>query len=275
MGTKIEWCDITVNPIRVKGGGWHCTKISLGCKNCYAEKLNKRFGNGRHYDKRKVEYVLDLSCFKKLPKTKSKRIFVQSMGDLFHEDVSFEFIDQVMRMFAMRPQHIFKILTKRPERMKKYFYDIANNRPGVIDRILKTDDYPKMHEQILRLRRGECFGNLYLGVSVENQEAFDERWKYLKQIQSKVLWISYEPALGPLVLPDDFLVLGNRAWVVVGGESSPGARPMNPGWASSLRDQCVAAGVPIFIKQLHINGKLSKDPAEWPEDLRIRELPNV
>jgi protein gp37 len=186
------------------------------------------------------------------------------MGDLFHEDVPFEFIDQVMCKVAMRTQHTFIILTKRPERMKKYFCDIANNSPSMIDRIIKTNNYPKMHQQIIRLRKGKHFTNLHLGVSVENQQTADERIPILLQIPAAVRFVSAEPLLGALDLRrSTHIDLAKRQrlqslsyvdatrldQVIVGGESGPGARPMHPAWVRSIRDQCKDDGVSFFFKQ--------------------------
>ncbi len=270
MMGKIEWCDKTVNPIRTKDGGYHCTKVSTGCKNCFAERINKRFGNGIPYDNRKVEYVLNEKALDKvLSWRKPKRIFWQDVSDLFHSDLTgeeypknmtdeeykalpepneegcenLERVIKVIQTVCRTPQHTHLFLTKRPKNMKFALACAEENgdywprspkeiAPGII-----------FHEKVAYL------SNLHLGVSVENQQTFDERWHYLKQIPAAVRFISFEPALGALVLPDDFLALGNQVGVIVGGESGPGARPMHPGWARKVRDDCKAAGVPYFFKQ--------------------------
>lgn len=221
MGTKIEYCDETINPIRTKAGGWYCVKSSPGCNSCYAEKINLRFGDKKPYSKRDIELVLNERALEKPLKWKNpKRIFIQDMSDLFLDGTPYEYQYKTFKMVLRYPQHTFIMLTKHPENMEAHF------RP--------LDKLPP---------------NLWLGITAENQKMFDERWAVLKQIPAAAYMISYEPALGPLVLPPDFLALGKRAWLVVGGESGPGARPMHPNWARNVRDQCIEAGVPFFFKQ--------------------------
>jgi protein gp37 len=197
---------------------------------------------------------------------KSYRIFVCSMGDLFHEEVKEEWINNVFYVMKNCPQHIFTILTKRPENIELMLYD---------SNILGGGDY---------------LSNVHLGVSVENQKKANERIPILLHIPAAKRFVSIEPMLGqirlddwifsehngpdPFETQDEFYQRCNErlAWVILGGESGPGARPMHPKWVRSVRDQCVKAGVPFFIKQIHINGKILKNPVHWPKDLRIREL---
>lgn len=237
MSTKIEYCDETINPIRTKEGGWYCVKSSPGCLNCYAEKINMRFGDGKPYTKRDVELVLNEKALEKpLKWKKSTRIFIQDMSDLFLP-VNGEYFNRVQHQAHCRiidlikktPQHTYIMLTKYPGEMSLSFLGVSGAGNGLLN--------------------GKSLPNLYLGITAENQEMFDKRWAILKQIPAAVYMISYEPALGPLVLPPDFLALGQRAWVVVGGESGPRARPMYPDWARGLRDQCVEADVPFFFKR--------------------------
>lgn len=229
MLTKIEWVDHSVNPVRVKGGkvwphGYHCTKVSPGCAHCYAEGLNIMRGTGLPFDDRKVEFYLDLSVFDKLPKNRGVTVFVQSMGDIFHEQIPFEFIDEMfLPMLASYGRNRFLFLTKRPGRMAEYFNSKSES-----------------------LQRNRKF---WFGITAENQATLDERWNYLKQIQASVVFISHEPALGSLILPPDFLERGKRAWLIAGGESGPKARPAHPDWIIQDRDQCQGAGVPFFFKQ--------------------------
>lgn len=228
MPTKIPYCDETINPIRTKGGGWHCVKTSPGCLHCYAGRINKRFGDGYDYYEnhdRKIEFVLIVKALEKpLHWKKPKSIFVQDMSDLFLDTVPSTFINDVFRMMIDAKRHTFLILTKRPERMRDF---------------LNGGGYPT----------GDLVPpNILLGITAENQGMFDKRWAFLKDIPASVKWISYEPALGPLVLPDDFLALGKRGWVVCGGENGPGARPMHPNGVRSIRDQCNEAGVMFFFK---------------------------
>lgn len=240
--TTIEWTDATWNPVR------GCSIVSKGCTNCYAMRQAHRHANrGGAYEGltkltnggpvwtgavRLVPELLGLP----LRWRAARRIFVNSMSDLFQEAVPYAFIDQVWGTMAAAPQHVFQILTKRPERMRDYLLD--------------------------RLRVGgiiaQPLSNVWLGVSAEDQKAADERIPFLLETPAAVRWISAEPLLGPITLErpivnDDALRervwLEELGWVVAGGESGPGARPMHPDWARSLRDQCVAADVAFFFKQ--------------------------
>lgn len=222
--SKIEWTDATWNPVT------GCTEISSGCKNCYAKGMAKRLkamGQHKYRNEFKVTTHPE-SLDEPLKWKKPRRIFVCSMSDLFHEFVPFFFIKDIWNIASKARQHTFTILTKRPERMLAFTKWMA-----AADHI-SAAHWPR---------------NVYLGVTAENQERFDERWQYLKNIPAAVKLISYEPGLGSLVLPADFLELGKRAWVICGGESGPGARPLHPDWVRSLRDQCKAARVPFFFKQ--------------------------
>lgn len=317
--TTIEWTDATWNPIR------GCSRVSEGCRNCYAEKVAFRFsGAGQPYEglahkvnghaswTGKVEFVeehlLDplkwgpviTGCLtgREVPHAQKghcpkcterpRRIFVNSMSDLFHENVPDEWIDKIFAVMALCPQHQFQILTKRPERMLAYLSS-DQNRINVLYRVLCHD--PRAIE------RGEEFRtwplpNAQLGVSVEDQETADERIPPLLQTPAAVRFISAEPSLGAIDLTNinqmvwffnyyqksnpsaalrDFndenypkhcrldALRGHSAhsieqmekldWVICGGESGRDARPMHPDWARSLRDQCQAAGVPFFFKQ--------------------------
>jgi protein gp37 len=218
MTTKIEWCQETWNPVT------GCTKISEGCKNCYAERMAKRLAGRYGYpadDPFKVTFHPD-RLDKPLKWRKPRRIFVCSMGDLFHSDVSETAIDFVMdRIWAAEcNHHTFLVLTKRPGRMRDYFKSTLNDQA----------ERP----------------NLWIGVTAENQKRYDERWTIAANIPAAVRFVSGEPLLGEIdirkhqIKPD---------WFIAGGESGPGARPMHPNWARGLRDQCLAAGVPYFFKQ--------------------------
>ncbi len=227
--TKIEWTDRTWNPVT------GCTKVSQGCKNCYAERLYERF-NGPHSFKKVLTHPERLQ--QPLKWKQPSKIFVNSMSDLFHEDVPFYFIDHVFMTMALCNQHIFQILTKRPERMIEYF----SNHPA---EILKPGFLP--------------LKNVWLGVSVEDQATANERIPLLLQVPASIRFLSCEPLLGQIWLRSvieqnygkdiytDYLTGIN--WVIVGGESGPKARPMHPDWARSIRDQCKEAGVPFFFKQ--------------------------
>lgn len=243
MPTKIEWTDETWNPVT------GCTKVSQGCKNCYAERHANRMRGRCGYpgdDPFKVTLHHD-RLEQPLGWRKPRRVFVCSMGDLFHEDVPAQFIGNIFGVMGRGSQHTFQVLTKRPQRMM---------------RIVGATAPPP---------------NVWLGVSVENQAAADERIPILLQTPAAVRFVSCEPLLGPVDLfggdPDPRLggVEAGRGvsletcwqpgddphgpprpgvdWVIAGGESGPKARPMHPDWVRSLRDQCVAAGVPFLFKQ--------------------------
>lgn len=209
--TKIEWTERTWNP------SVGCTKISAGCKHCYAETMARRL------KAMGVEDYRDGFALKMLPhrldeplhRKKPTMYFVNSMSDLFHEKVTFEFIDRVIDIIRQTPQHTYQILTKRPARMRDFF----SNRP-VPD-------------------------NAWLGVSVENRRHGLPRIPELQAIKAAVRFLSVEPLLEGL----GTLNLDGIDWVIVGGESGHGARPMKKAWALSVRNQCLEANVAFFFKQ--------------------------
>jgi protein gp37 len=224
--SKIEWTDKTWNPVT------GCTKVSQGCKNCYAERMYERF-NG-HGSFKNVTCHQD-RLTQPMKWKKPSMIFVNSMSDLFHEDVPFIFIDAVFSVMSDVDHHIYQVLTKRIERMLEFFK-------------WKSDEFgipwqPKP--------------NVWLGVSVEDQDAADERIPLLLQVPAAVRFLSCEPLIGPVDFAKvpvgeagfDYTMNDTIHWVICGGESGPGARPMHPDWARSLRDQCASAGVPFFFKQ--------------------------
>ena len=267
--SKIEWTEETWNPTT------GCNKVSAGCKNCYAERQHKRmmYMQPGKYTKPFLdgvelhENVLAIPLLWKKP----KMVFVDSMSDLFHDDVPFEFIDKVFGVMASMKKHTFQVLTKRPERMHKYF---SVDRHELIERWcdgaseagLAIGDNPDtadvdthwiwLHNDLLKEFPRK---NIWLGTSVEDQKAADERIPWLIKIPAAIRFLSCEPLLGPIdisLVPDhDGKILAWQElneiihWVIAGGESGPGARPMHPDWARSLRDQCVSAGVPFFFKQ--------------------------
>jgi protein gp37 len=223
--SKIEWTDRTWNPVT------GCTKVSQGCKNCYAERMYERFhGHGSFKNVITHPERLDMPLKWKKP----SMVFVNSMSDLFHEDVPFEFIDMCFIVMAEATDHTFQILTKRPERLLEYAQD-------------------SICEDLWPLK------NVWLGVSVEDQKTADERIPLLIQVPAAVRFLSCEPLLAPIDILTPNLLWHRLSgggykrqtidWVICGGESGPGSRPMHPDWARSLRDQCEAAGVPFFFKQ--------------------------
>lgn len=249
--SKIEWTEQTWNPIA------GCSKVSEGCRNCYAEKMAKRLvamGVDKYagtVDERGLwtgEILLDEQKLNEpLSRKKPTRYFVNSMSDLFHENVSSETIGRIFNIMVKAHWHTFQILTKRPKRMQAAV----------------TAYYDTFNLPVLR------YDNIWLGVSVENQETADERIPLLIQTPAAVRFISAEPLLGPIILPS----LKSLSWVIAGGESGPCARPMDPDWARSLRDECQTAGVPFFFKQW---GGANKKAAGRLLDGRVwDEIPEV
>lgn len=212
MATKsaIEWTESTWNPVT------GCTKISPGCKHCYAERMAQRLqamgqANYAHgFDLTLQPHALDLPLRWKKPQT----IFVNSMSDLFHDDVPDHFIQQVFDVMRRAHWHQYQVLTKRSERLQE------------LSRLLCWEPH------------------IWMGVSVENEKHV-KRIDHLRATNAHIKFLSLEPLLGPLCN----LNLSGIDWVVVGGESGPKARPMEPAWVIDIRDQCLEAGVTFFFKQ--------------------------
>lgn len=208
--TKIEWTEMTWNPVT------GCSKISAGCKHCYAERMAKRLqamGVTRYANGFKVtlhDDLIDLPLRWKQPRV----IFVNSMSDLFHEEIPLDFIQRVFTTMVACPQHTFQILTKRSARLR----EVAAHLP-----------WPS---------------NVWMGVSVEDARVTG-RISDLRCVPAHVRFLSCEPLIGPL----DHLPLRGMRWVIVGGESGPGARPMSAEWVESILRQCENAGIPFFFKQ--------------------------
>lgn len=260
---KIEWANASWNPIRARdlgpvgGVGWHCEIVSPGCENCYAQALNKRLGTDRPYLRRERDAVAvfldDKILAQPLHWHRPRKIFVCSTSDLFGEWVPDEMIDRIVAVMALCPQHSFILLTKRAARMREYVSHL-NRAERIAERVLvEGRNLPFGHLGF----RTESFHHgpmgavgcrwplpqIWLGVSAEDQRRLDERVPNLLATPAAKRFVSYEPALGPVDLPEKL------DWVICGGESGAGARPMHPGWARSLRDQCQAASVPFFFKQ--------------------------
>lgn len=252
MGDKtgIEWTDATWNPVT------GCDKVSPGCDRCYAQTFAERWrGTRGHYfetgfDVQLRPDKLDLP----LRWTKPRRIFVNSMSDLFHDRVPDEYIARVFAVMALAEQHTFQLLTKRHGRMKS----LLRGRPfqQQVWEAWSTLDTPKGCPTLEYAEYPDWpLPNVWLGVSAEDQKRADLRIPALLDTPAAVRFVSAEPLLGPIDLhgdplgKDSVFWIGHLDWVIVGGESGPGARPMHPDWARSLRDQCVAAGVPFLFKQ--------------------------
>lgn len=290
--TKIEWTQRpgtkgeTWNPIRATnkrtgGTGHFCVKVSAGCQNCYAADFQKRFNNKVRYaaqDADKVELFLDeIAILKPLHWKKPRTIFVCSMTDLFYDGHEDDWIDQVFAVMALCPQHTFIILTKRHDRMNAYFQKhFTRHKCGHIAAGITGKQHPGGHDcdpDVCNMHFP--LPNVWIGVSIEDQKAANERIPYLLGTPAAVRFLSVEPLLGPIDLtdivtpvregvtdhfdaldhieanmyaeePDNLAALD---WVIVGGESGHNARPMHPDWARSLRDQCKTARVPFFFKQ--------------------------
>ena len=216
--SAIEWTDATWNPVS------GCTKVSPGCAYCYAETITLRFKRGGPFlpGKSTIRVHPDRLRYP-LAWRAPRRIFVNSMSDLFHEEVPLTFIQEVFSVMEQAERHVFQILTKRHERLAEVASQLS---------------WPD---------------NVWMGVSVENQYWAERRIPALKQVPAHVRFLSCEPLLRPLDLRDH---LDGLHWVIVGGESGRNARKMNPSWATDLRDQCLDANVPFFFKQW--GGRTSK-----------------
>jgi protein gp37 len=319
--TGIAWTDATWNPVT------GCAKVSVGCTHCYAEREWPRLSapgrsgssvyQGRKFtDVRCHEERLDQPLRWKRP----RRIFVNSMSDLFHEDVPDDFLDRVFKVMQTARQHTYQVLTKRPERMQRFLSERVSV-PAF------TGPFPAMARHI------------WLGVSVENQAAADERIPPLLATPAAVRLVSAEPLLAPVDLSPWLVAdMGDRGrprlnllhWVIVGGESGPKARPCEVAWVRSIVEQCQTAGTACFVKQLgaqprgdctfrwahdrdhhpapewldedgvlpsasgkpphdlchafdaswtpckpKLRDRSGSDPSEWPDDLRVRQMPEV
>lgn len=321
MPTKIEWTQETWNPVQ------GCFKVSPGCKNCYAirqvdrlannpnEKIAKRYfnivghssianGSRRNWT---GEVGIDEEVLLQPLKRRKPTTYFLSLSDLFYTGRTATHIWKVLAIISLSPHHTFQILTKYAQRMNEIMSD-----PRLEDHV--DDEAVDLGWCHANAQGRFPLPNLWLGVSVENQQYADERIPLLLKTPAALRFVSYEPALGPVDLWQ-YLggdrnpigpAYGGRGvdWVIVGGESGPGARPFDVEWARQTISQCRDAGVPCFVKQLgscpisipdrishrghtnngsprlpdgfyrYLNDKKGGNPEEWPEDLRVRELPN-
>jgi len=231
--SSIEWTEATWNPVT------GCSKVSQGCKHCYAERMAKRLtamGSPRYTNGFNVTLQPDLieAPYKW---SKPRKVFVNSMSDLFHEEVPLDFIKKVFNTMNNTPQHTYQILTKRSSRLSELAHEL------------------------------HWSPNIWMGVSVENSTVFN-RINDLRNVPANVRFLSCEPLLGPLTNMN----LQGIHWVIVGGESGPKARPMEEEWAWEIKEQCKAEGVAFFFKQWggvqkHKNGRLLKNELyeEYPD----------
>lgn len=340
--SKIEWCDASWNPIRAwlkstmidvppQRWGYHCERVSPGCKHCYASTMNGRmlpaWGTGLDYtvpNREKVEIFLDeKELLKPLSWEKPRRIFVESMSDWCATFATDEMRDRIMAVAALCPQHTFLFLTKRAKGCAEYFLSVEQPNINFADSRAEAimDAMRQGGIDVSALRWP--LPNVHLGFSAENQECFDERWGHMRKLAAVgwKVWCSAEPLLGPVdvktaVHPNPYLripggyagdrpdLMAKLCQVVVGGESGPGARPMDIAWVRSIVAQCKAAGVACFVKQLgakpysrtmepwtvptkkktlagcvavfpKLKDRKGGDMAEWPEDLRVRQYPEA
>ncbi len=237
--SNIEWTDATWNPLRGTKGNWHCTKISPGCQQCYAERMNIRFGGPKYVEGadtiRLNEHVLNEPVRWKRP----RMIFVCSMTDLFHETVSGPTIGAIFGIMAITPWHTYQVLTKRTERAKSMLGQLEFELEKLGGSDLIRSGNPGFTWPL---------PNVWIGTSVESQKYANERIPHLLETPAAVRFLSCEPLLDEVDLLD-FPLRENLHWVIVGGESGPAARPMQPDWARKIRDQCSGAGIPFFFKQ--------------------------
>lgn len=320
--TGIQWTDATWNPVR------GCSRASEGCRHCYAEKIAARFsGPGQPYEgladrsragSKWTGKVVLVPHMLRQPAAwrRPRRVFVNSMSDLFHETFGFGDVMRVWQAMWHSPHHVYQVLTKRAERMAEFVERWADWE--------EADPSPKLARGSAEVRAVHTCGramlfadmldamgepppgcayptydwmdgmcrwplstpHIWLGFSAERQAEFDERWASVRRIAEAgwTVFVSAEPLLGAITLPPDFLALGRRTWVIVGGESGTGARPMRRAWAEALLRQCEDAGVPAWFKQAGaargpdwpsgITGK-GDDAAEWPESLRVQRFPDA
>lgn len=316
--TKIQWCHHTWNPWR------GCTKVSEGCRHCYAESMSKRnlkvlgqWGpNGTRVIASESMWREPLKWNETAKAAGERhRVFCASLADVFEGEDTMPAncvpIVRAARLRLMKTIHStpwldWLLLTKRPENIMSVVHELSDD----LDRTRPLDaggtDHDRVEGMMHAWLNGRSPANVWMGSSVEDQKAADERIPHLLKVPAAVRFLSCEPLLGPVVLNLRSVLTGNRGglisvngdigrlpgidWVIAGGESGHGARPCNIDWIRSIRDQCKAASVPCFIKQLGANPLFEKwdvafernikdpkggDPDEWPEDLRVREMPEV
>lgn len=306
--SKIEWTGKTWNPLS------GCSRKSDGCKNCYAEVMTKRLAamgqekyKGLLNEQGRFNGVMKFDEKALLIPLKTKKPtvwFVNSMSDLFHENVKDEWIDKAFAVMALCPQHTFQILTKRPERMRDYFANLEERELEINCELYELTPKPVPHIPFI-VGVDLPLPNVWLGVSVENQQTADERIPLLLETPAAIRFLSCEPLLGEIILnratqkyyekiplhkPVDYVEID---WVIVGGESGNRARPCSIEWIRDIVRQCQNAKVPVFVKQLGkrsfqspksegstgyflaLENKKGGDISEFPEDLQIREFPKV
>ncbi|MBX9907452.1 MAG: phage Gp37/Gp68 family protein [Beijerinckiaceae bacterium] len=297
--SNIEWTEATWNPIV------GCTITSPGCTNCYAMKMAgriERMGTARHYDGTTLtskagsvwtgklalapEHVLLAPLRRRKPTT----WFVNSMSDLFHEDALDAWIDRVFAVMALTPQHTYQVLTKRSDRMRAYVGNLPNRDDFVghaAAHLWGGENPDAIYDQARRAVMMPL-PNVWLGVSAEDQRRADERIPDLLATPAAIRFVSAEPLLGPIdfmrirrpsplgsmsALPCEPGQSATLDWIIVGGESGPGARHMEDAWAESIVQQCAAAGTAAFVKQM--GGPVKARMRPIPAHLMVRQFPEV
>ena len=278
-----------------------CQHASVGCGGCWAERMATRHrdasARGGHWTDEVVLFPERLG--QPLHWRKPALVCVQFMGDLFYERVLFEYVAAVFGVMAACLQHTFLLLTKRPERMLE-FHRWLDERGGLgkylrseaasgavrvlfasgsrfeLYRGRKVRSSQDAWARVLNAAAcGPSGENVWAGISAENQTELEKRWRVLSQVPAAHHWWSLEPLLGPLDFSGDVGAGVAPAFVAVGPETGPGRRPCRVEWLQSVVDQCAGAGVACHVKAVPVDGRISHDPAEWPESLRCRQWPEV
>jgi len=268
-GSKIEWTDATWNPVT------GCTKVSAGCDHCYAETFAERWRGtpGHHFENGFDVTLRPERLMQPLRWKKPRQVFVNSMSDLFHEAIPDDFVAKMFAVMASAQRHTFQVLTKRHGRMRSLL-----SSPAFQDAVTKeTTALLRTGQPDFRAIGEWPLPNVWLGVSAENQKWADIRIPALLDTPAAVRFVSAEPLLGLLNLTP---WLPRLSWIIAGGESGSGARPMDENWARAIVWHCHAMGIPVFVKQLGsvLGRSLGAGPKggdwdAWPEDLRVREFP--
>ncbi|MCL8208603.1 MAG: phage Gp37/Gp68 family protein [Actinomycetia bacterium] len=276
QASRIEWTDATWNPVI------GCTRVSEGCQHCYAERLSRHFGwTDQPWTAAHAEDVVRVRWDRletPVHWRRPRRIFVNSLSDLFHETIPDNapagddaFRDAVFGIMALTPWHTYQVLTKRIERAAAWWTDPQRQDRVALAAIRwKSGLPPGTHRDVVWEHVPWPLPNVWLGVSVETQRRAAERLPVLASLPAAVRFVSCEPLLEPVDLQP---WLAHLDWVIVGGESGPGARPLDDDWVRAIRDQCQAAGVPFFFKQRVRRGR--KESLPWLDGRRWAETPRA
>jgi len=307
--TKIGWCDLSANPLKYRDNGtgqivWACVKISPGCKNCYAESLGQRYNRGGPFTRAKLQTVTPFMCRDELHRILNKqvidkkpvsgrRLFAFDMTDVFGDWVTDAMIDQAFAAFACRKDLTFQILTKRPERMRDYtaalYRDIAS---VTVPRLRAAANSMGFGHLFATAFSGPVFEtpieNIWLGTSIENLAMLRQRAPVLAEVRTPVRFWSVEPLLEdigdevaaamarpvfPNLPPMRWPLNRSVDWIIAGAESGPNRRPADAACFTVIANACGEQGVPFFMKQLEVGGKITTKIDEFPPWLRFQEFP--